>query len=555
MEQQQYTMESAVLAAQQDKADAFAFLYENTWESKFRVARQYMKNDADAEDVLQEAYLRAWKSLKTLKDPGTFSSWLTTIVSRTALNTLKRKQPLLFSEMDAENEDGEAYTWEQEDFRTEYRPEQAYTEQERRTILHEMIDSLSDEQRMCVLMYYVDEQPVKDIAEAAGCPENTVKSRLNYGRKKLKAKAEELEKKGYHLYGLPVAGLLRYLLKDTELSTEEAGVIREAMRRSAEKVLRESGSAGMYAELVAEGVAAKSAGTAAVAASGLGIKVAAAVIGVALIGGIYGVSRFGGGAGTEQASTAELTAESEGDTTTGETSDAGVTNGPEEGGSGAGEADNRPEIPDSGFVDEETARAIQETLPTETRAQIERDLAGLEEGDGVQWLYFDDDPYPELLITDTSTVEEQGTPTYYMFYGATGEQIRMRMRGQEAPFQLLGYLNGGQYFVPGEGLILDEHFQDEGRTGDISEMVTMVFRMEEPGFIDYQYILSRSNWEVDTSVDPAVRKLLPEGIYRYQMTDENMQPSDITEEEYIRLHYYEDARHLSGTGWPNGFPD
>ena len=62
-------------------------------------------------------------------------------------------------------------------------------------------------------MYYLEEQSVRNIAEALECSENTVKSRLNYGRKNLKYKAEEMNKKGYKLYSIAPLPLLLYLLR------------------------------------------------------------------------------------------------------------------------------------------------------------------------------------------------------------------------------------------------------------------------------------------------------------------------------------------------------
>ena len=63
----------AVEAALQGNADAFSALYESTQNNMYYLALKYMKNPDDAKDVLQDAYIKAWQSLPTLKDPGTFS--------------------------------------------------------------------------------------------------------------------------------------------------------------------------------------------------------------------------------------------------------------------------------------------------------------------------------------------------------------------------------------------------------------------------------------------------------------------------------------------------
>ncbi len=91
-------------------------------------------------------------------------------------------------------------------------------------MVQELIDSLSDEQRMCILMYHMEDMPIKEIAATLGCSESTVKSRLNYGRQNLKAKAEEMQKKGYKLYSIaPLALLLLLLHTDAQaMYTEPA---------------------------------------------------------------------------------------------------------------------------------------------------------------------------------------------------------------------------------------------------------------------------------------------------------------------------------------------
>ena len=96
---------------------------------------------------------------------------------------------------------------------------------ERQTIL-EIIEALSEEQRQCVYLFYYAQMPVRQIAETLGCTEGTVKSRLNYARKKLQAAVLATEERdGIRLHSLVPLGLL--LLKDCQLST--AGITAAAL--------------------------------------------------------------------------------------------------------------------------------------------------------------------------------------------------------------------------------------------------------------------------------------------------------------------------------------
>jgi RNA polymerase sigma factor (sigma-70 family) len=202
----------AVSLARQGREEGFNYLYESTYRNNYYMALKYMKNQQDAMDVLQTAYMRAFSRLDLLRDEGKFAGWMSTIVANTAKNMLQRKNPVLFTDMAPENDDSEAMELQLVDESEEYQPEAAYSKQETQMLVHELIDSLSEEQRMCILMFYIEGQSVNEIAEILECSKNTVLSRLNYGRKNIKAKAEELQKKGYKLYsGAPIAFVI-YLL-------------------------------------------------------------------------------------------------------------------------------------------------------------------------------------------------------------------------------------------------------------------------------------------------------------------------------------------------------
>ena len=223
----------AVRLAKAGKEEGFTFLYESTYKSKYYLALKYMKQEEAAKDVLQDAYIRAFSKLETLKEAEAFPGWLGMIVANTAKNELVKKNPILFTDA-AVDEEGESFAYQIEDEDLETQPECAYTRQETKELVHELLDSLPEEQRMCLLMFHIEGIPIREIAQALDCPENTVKSRLNYGRKNLKTKAEELKKKGYKLYSLAPLPLLLYLLRaeeelfGSEASTAAASAAREA---------------------------------------------------------------------------------------------------------------------------------------------------------------------------------------------------------------------------------------------------------------------------------------------------------------------------------------
>ncbi len=229
----------AVELAREGKEAGFQFLYEATYQSKYYLALQYMKDEEAAKDVLQDSYVRAFSRLDQLSQPEAFSGWFGRIVANTAKNRLLKKEPMLFSDL-AANDEEESYEYQIEDENINNQPEMAYTKQEIQELVRELIGSLPEEQRMCILLFHIEGASIREIAAALDCSENTVKSRLNYGRKNLKKKVEELQKKGYKLFGMAPLPLLLYLLR-TQLSQLSAdGSFAEAGREVAERIFSNS---------------------------------------------------------------------------------------------------------------------------------------------------------------------------------------------------------------------------------------------------------------------------------------------------------------------------
>ena len=202
----------AVQKAMKGDQEAYTYLYEKTYTKCFYLARKFLNSEHTAQDIVQDAYVKAFKSLDTLEDPEKFQSWIGTIVSNLAKNELKRRKVTLFSE--TENEDGQDISDTFVDDRVSVQPEIVMDQNETTRLMKEIIDTLTDEQRICVTMFYMEQMSVKEMASVLEVSENTVKSRLNYGRQKIKDKVLDLEKKGTKLYGLAPIPFFLLLLKE-----------------------------------------------------------------------------------------------------------------------------------------------------------------------------------------------------------------------------------------------------------------------------------------------------------------------------------------------------
>lgn len=290
----------AVRLAQAGNERGFGYLYENTYKSKYYLALRYMKNREAAEDVLQDAYLRAFSKLDTLKEPEHFPAWLGQIVASTAKNALAKNNPVLFTDVTAETEIEDFEEWIEDEDIT-FQPELSYTREETRTLVRELIDALSEEQRLCILMFHIEGMSIKEIARILECSENTVKSRLNYGRKNMKEKAEELQRKGYKLYNIAPLPLLLYLFRSDFSSMLAEKSIQAGGRGIADRVfaqipnIRGSADTGQGQNASSYVKAGNGAKTGAVKAGFLHTaagKAAVAVLGICIVGGaVYGITQ------------------------------------------------------------------------------------------------------------------------------------------------------------------------------------------------------------------------------------------------------------------------
>lgn len=194
-------------------------IYQKTYRKAYAVAFQIMKNKEDAQDVLQEAYISAFKNMNSLKDKEKVGAWINQIVANRCKDWLRKKNPALFSDMGSEDNDTD-YEESLLNENQEFMPEESIDYEDTKKIMQDILSALPEEQRLCILMYYYEELSVGEIAEALECSTGTVKSRLNYARKFIKIKVEELEKQGTKLYGIAPIPFIVWMLSLKENAVE-----------------------------------------------------------------------------------------------------------------------------------------------------------------------------------------------------------------------------------------------------------------------------------------------------------------------------------------------
>jgi len=143
----------------------------------YRTARAILKDDAEAEDAVQEGYLRAWRALGSFRAESRFSTWLVRIVANEALGRLRRTSaPVIALEaaMAARDPETQAALADAPD----RGPEQRLARAQVRALLESRIDLLPDMYRSVFMLRAVEEMSVDEVAHALDLPEATVRTRL-----------------------------------------------------------------------------------------------------------------------------------------------------------------------------------------------------------------------------------------------------------------------------------------------------------------------------------------------------------------------------------------
>jgi RNA polymerase sigma-70 factor (ECF subfamily) len=150
-----------------------------------------VRHQEDAEDVLQETFLKAYLHLRTFRGACSFSTWLAAIGTNMSLMLLRRKKALRKYSCDLVTEDGEMLVMEFRDPALD--PEQCYMMSQTSQQLKRAATRLSPQVRNLLEMYYKSELRLKDAAQIAGIPEATAKSRLLRARRMLRRSLNQNE--------------------------------------------------------------------------------------------------------------------------------------------------------------------------------------------------------------------------------------------------------------------------------------------------------------------------------------------------------------------------
>ena len=155
-------------------AAAFAALVAARLPGMLRLARSILRNEADARDATQEAFVAAWQQLPRLRDEARFNAWLHTVLANRCRDALRRRGRVREIELDGAALDAS-------NLRV---PDPAPGALDRAGVLA-AFDRLSLADRQILALHYLEDRPLEQVARGLGIPIGTAKSRLHAARKAL----------------------------------------------------------------------------------------------------------------------------------------------------------------------------------------------------------------------------------------------------------------------------------------------------------------------------------------------------------------------------------
>ncbi len=176
-----------VRRAQAGDLQAFEQLFEQYHRGIYNTIYQMVRNDQDASDLTQDAFVRAWKSLPRLQAPEAFPSWLYRVATNLTRNWIRDNSRVRKESLDQPiGDDEEGGQREIADYSGD--PESATQTRATQQAVQRAIQGLSDDHRLVVTLHHLEGRPVEEIAQIMNCSVGTVKSRLSRARDNLRRK-------------------------------------------------------------------------------------------------------------------------------------------------------------------------------------------------------------------------------------------------------------------------------------------------------------------------------------------------------------------------------
>ena len=187
------TLDDAALVrlARQRDGNAFRVIMQRNNQRLYRVARSVVRDDSEAEDVVQQAYVNAFDSLGKFRGDSSLSTWLTRITLNEALGRLRRQRPMVDLEVLDVEPAGSSKIVAFPLMPATSDPERDAAQRQIRHLIERAIDDLPENFRVVFVMRDVEDMSIEETAGFLGLPPATVKTRLHRARRQLRRALDE----------------------------------------------------------------------------------------------------------------------------------------------------------------------------------------------------------------------------------------------------------------------------------------------------------------------------------------------------------------------------
>ena len=179
-------IERLVQMSAEGNEKAFSQLVSIYEDSVFNMAMYITKNREDALDVSQEVFLKLWRTLESFRGECSIKSYLMKLTKNAALDLKRRNSYRQTVSLTMENDEGESSQLDIVDSSEDANPQEAYLRRERIERVRRAISELDEEHRQVIVMREMNGMSYREISDALGINEGTVKSRINRARSALK---------------------------------------------------------------------------------------------------------------------------------------------------------------------------------------------------------------------------------------------------------------------------------------------------------------------------------------------------------------------------------
>lgn len=172
--------------SQEGDEEAFSELIKRHSGKIYAKAWQLLRDEGEALEVSQEAWIKAWQKLEQFRGDATFTTWLTRIVINLCFDRIRRHRRInsrTNNSIEEMNEMGIA--WESEIEQQILSPIERLEKQEMIELINEGLARLPEVQRLAIILHDIEGLEYKEVARIMGCSVGTVMSRLFYGRRRL----------------------------------------------------------------------------------------------------------------------------------------------------------------------------------------------------------------------------------------------------------------------------------------------------------------------------------------------------------------------------------